>query len=174
MTRKQVRAAMRRLKNENEEAEEETGEINLVPYMDIVTNIIIFLLASVVNNVAFGNVNISSPTIASGAGAAALEEPKEELNLTVLAGANGFIIGAAGGMLPIIPKLPNGAYDYKALTAKLMEIKAQPENAEETKATFNADAHTPYNIVIETLDAMRIDATGKRLFPDVVFAAGIQ
>ena len=51
MTRKQVRAAMRRMRDHVEEAEEENGELNLVPYMDIVTNIIIFLLASVVYNV---------------------------------------------------------------------------------------------------------------------------
>ena len=63
---------MRRLKTEHDEAEEETAEINLVPYMDIVTNIIIFLLASVVQNVSFGNVNVTSPTIASGPGSAAL------------------------------------------------------------------------------------------------------
>jgi biopolymer transport protein TolR len=173
MTRKQVRVAMRRLRAESDEIEEEHGEINLVPYMDIVTNIIIFLLASVVQNVTFGNVNVTSPTIASGPGAASLEEPEKQLNLTVLAGGTGFTIGAAGGMLPIIPKLPNGKYDYKALTAKLMEIKADPANASETKATFNADATAPYEIVIQTLDAMRVDTAGKRLFPDVVFATGI-
>jgi biopolymer transport protein TolR len=65
MTRRQVRAQMRRLKEHAEEAEEETNEINLVPYMDIVTNIIIFLLASVVHQVPLGNVNVSSPTIGS-------------------------------------------------------------------------------------------------------------
>ena len=59
MTRGQVRAAMRRMRDHNEELEEDTGEINLVPYMDIVTNIIIFLLASVVNQVALGNVNVT-------------------------------------------------------------------------------------------------------------------
>ena len=63
MTRSQVKGAMRKLKDANEEADEEVGEINLVPYMDIVTNIIIFLLASVVNQVALGNINVSSPTI---------------------------------------------------------------------------------------------------------------
>ena len=70
MTRSQVRAAMRRMRDHNEEIEEEAGEINLVPYMDIVTNIIIFLLASVVNQVALGNINVSSPTISSGGGSA--------------------------------------------------------------------------------------------------------
>ena len=50
-------------------------------------------------------------------------------------------------MLPIIPKLPNGQYDYKTLTTKLKEIKSNPDNADETKANFNADANIPYDIV---------------------------
>jgi biopolymer transport protein TolR len=175
MTRSQVRAAMRRMRDHNEELEEEAGELNLVPYMDIVTNIIIFLLASVVNQVALGNINVSSPTISSGGGGAVDTPPERPpLNLTITVGATGYIIGASGGVLPPIPRLPTGHYDYKALTAKLKEIKETPDAAGETKATFNADANIPYDIVIPTLDAMRTAEDGKILFPDVNFAAGIQ
>jgi len=176
MTRSQVRAATRRMRDHVEEIEEEAGELNLVPYMDIVTNIIIFLLASVVNQVALGNINVSVPTI-SGGGAAAEETPPPEkppLNLTVSVGASGFTVAASGGVLPLIPKLPSGQYDYKALTVKLREIKSDPNNADETKANFNADANIPYDIVVATLDAMRQDEEGKVLFPDVAFSAGIQ
>src|SRR3954464_12165425 len=174
MTRSQARAAMRRMRDHHDELEEETGEINLVPYMDIVTNIIIFLLASVVNQVALGNVNVSVPTLASGASAAEPDVPeKKPLNLTVSVGATGFTVAASGGVLPVIPKLPNGQYDYPGLTSKLLEIKSSPENAEETKANFNADANVPYDIVVATLDAMRQNDAGKVLFPDVAFAAGI-
>jgi biopolymer transport protein ExbD len=161
------------MKEHAEEAEEDTGELNLVPYLDIITNIIIFLLASVVMNVNFGNVNVTLPTISSGVGATSDEPKKEPLNLTVTAGASGFTIGGAGGIMAPLPKLPNGQYDFKALTAKLMEIKAAPENSTETKVTFNADAYVPYETVVQTLDAMREDTSGKLLFPDVVFAAGI-
>ncbi len=178
MTRSQVRAATRRMRDHVEEIEEEAGELNLVPYMDIVTNIIIFLLASVVNQVALGNVNVTVPTISQGGGAAADDTPppKPPLNLTVSVGATGFTVAASGGVLPIIPKLPSGQYDYTALTAKLKEIKSNPDNATETKANFNADAATPYDVVIATLDAMRQEDIpgGKILFPDVSFAAGIQ
>jgi len=175
MTRSQVRAATRRMRDHVEEIEEEAGELNLVPYMDIVTNIIIFLLASVVNQVALGNINVSVPTI-SGGGASAEDTPppdKPPLNLTVSVGASGFTVAASGGVLPLIPKLPNGQYDYKSLTVKLREIKSDPNNAEETKANFNADANIPYDIVVATLDAMRTGEDGKILFPDVAFAAGI-
>jgi biopolymer transport protein ExbD len=158
-----------------EEIEEEAGELNLVPYMDIVTNIIIFLLASVVNQVALGNINVSVPTISQGGGASEDQPPPEKppLNLTISVGASGFTVAASGGVLPIIPKMPNGQYDYKALTGKLKEIKSNPDNATETKANFNADANIPYDIVVATLDAMRQDEGGKILFPDVAFAAGI-
>jgi len=165
---------MRRMRDHNEEIEEEAGEINLVPYMDIVTNIIIFLLASVVNQVALGNVNVSVPTLSS-AGASSVDEPppKPPLNLTVTVGATGFTIAASGGVLPVIPKMPNGQYDYKQLTKKLVEIKSAPDNVDETKVNFNADSNTSYDIVVATLDAMRQDDNGKALFPDVAFSAGI-
>jgi biopolymer transport protein ExbD len=163
---------MRRMREQFEEAEDEHGEINLVPYMDIVTNIIIFLLASVVNQVPLGTVNVSSPTFGGGGG----DQPdKPALNLTVTVGQSGFTLAGSGGVMPAIPKLPTGDYDFGALTAKLTEIKK--EFSEETKATFNADAITPYDTVVKTLDAMRTykddKEQEKELFPDVVFAAGI-
>src|SRR3954453_20649884 len=160
MTRRQVRAAMRRLKTEYDEAEEETAEINLVPYMDIVTNIIIFLLASVVQQVPLGNINVSSPTIGVGGAAADTEPEKPPLNLTVTVAANGFIIGGSGAVIPPLPKAPNGQYDFDALTNKLVEIKRDIAPGE-TKATFNADGYIPYETVVKTLDAMREDKAGK-------------
>jgi biopolymer transport protein ExbD len=158
-----------------EEIEEEVGELNLVPYMDIVTNIIIFLLASMINQVSLANINVSVPSISGGASAANDEPPPEKppLNLTVSVGASGFTVAASGGVLPIITKLPNGQYDYKSLAVKLKEIKSAPDNATETKANFSADANVPYDIVVATLDAMRVAEDGKILFPDVAFAAGI-
>jgi len=175
MTRSQVRAATRRMRDHVEDIEEEAGELNLVPYMDIVTNIIIFLLASVVNQVALANINVSVPTISDGGGATPDEPPPEKppLNLTVSVGATGFTVAASGGVLPVIVKLPNGQYDYKALAAKLKEIKSEPGNTTETKANFNADALISYDVVVATLDVMRVTEEGKILFPDVAFAAGI-
>jgi biopolymer transport protein ExbD len=153
------------------ELEEETVEINLVPYMDIVTNIIIFLLASVVNAIPLGNVNVSLPAIGDGVASEQTDQPeKPPLNLTITAGERGFLIAASGGVLPTVPK-KGDKYDFKQLTTKLEEIKK--EYPDETQVKFNADATIPYRTVIETLDAMRMDAKGNMLFPDVNFAAGI-
>lgn len=171
MTRRQVKAAMRRLKEANEEAEEEVGEINLVPYMDIVTNIIIFLLAVSLTQVPLGNINVSSPTFGGGAGSTDAPPEKPPLNLTVTLAGNGFIIAGSGAVIPPLPKLPNGEYDFMGLKTKLMEVKK--EYPEESKATFNADGWAPYDLVINTLDAIREDKAGKALFPDIIFAAGI-
>ena len=163
---------MRRLKTEHDEAEEETAEINLVPYMDIVTNIIIFLLASVVQQVPMGNINTSLPTLSTGGSSAEPEPETPPLNLTVTVAANGFIVGGSGAVIPPIPKLPNGQYDFEGLNNKLIEIKKEIAHGE-TKATFNADSYVPYELVVKTLDAMREDKQGKALFPDIIFAAGI-
>jgi biopolymer transport protein TolR len=172
MTRRQVRNAMRRLRAEHDEADEETGEINLVPYMDIVTNIIIFLLASVVTQVPLGNINVASPTIGSGPGDTTTTPEKPPLNLTVTLAANGFIIAGSGAVIDPIKKLNSGEYDFDGLTNQLAEIK-RTVAPDETKATFNADAYIPYELVVKTLDAMRQDKKGKMLFPDIIFAAGI-
>ena len=172
MTRSQVRAATRRMRDHVEEIEEEAGEINLVPYMDIVTNIIIFLLASVVQQVPMGNINVSSPTIGVGGDPGEPPPETQPLNLTVTVAANGFIVAGSGAVIPPIPKLPNGQYDFDGLNNKLIEIKKEIAHGE-TKATFNADAYVPYEMVVKTLDAMREDKQGKPLFPDIVFAAGI-
>jgi biopolymer transport protein TolR len=184
MTKRQVRTRMRRMREQFEESEEETTEINLVPYMDIVTNIIIFLLASVINQVPLGTVNASSPTFGGGGGGG--EEEKAALNLTVTVGSSGFTVAGSGGVMPTIPKLPGGDYDFSALTTKLVEVKKEfygtttCDCATESKttpeccrATFNADSATPYDTVVKTLDAMREDNDGKALFPGIVFAAGI-
>src|SRR3954447_10732505 len=116
MTRSQVRAAMRRMRDHNEEIEEEAGELNLVPYMDIVTNIIIFLLASVVNQVPLGNINVSSPTFGAGPGEVSPEPEKPPLTLPATTAAPGFITAGPGAVTPPIPKLNNGQYDFEGLT----------------------------------------------------------
>src|SRR5262249_48789246 len=97
MTSAQLRNKMRRLREAKEDELEESGELNLVPYLDIVTNIVIFLLASVTTyQLGLSNVNVSSPTFGVGSG----QEGPPPLNLTITVTQNGFTIAASGAVLP--------------------------------------------------------------------------
>lgn len=57
---KQRRAVVRR-EAQIEDDELESGEINLIPYLDIVTNLMLFLLASIAANIIFGQINTTLP-----------------------------------------------------------------------------------------------------------------
>lgn len=59
--RNKTRAAVRRREERIEEEELESGEINLIPYLDIVTNLMLFLLASITANILFGQINTQLP-----------------------------------------------------------------------------------------------------------------
>jgi biopolymer transport protein ExbD len=59
--RNKTRRAIKRREDDVEQEEIEGGEINLIPYLDIVTNLMLFLLASVSANVIFGQINTQLP-----------------------------------------------------------------------------------------------------------------
>ncbi len=56
-----VRSSVKRREDVLEEEEMEAGEINLVPYLDIVTNLMLFLLMSVSTNLMLGQINTVLP-----------------------------------------------------------------------------------------------------------------
>jgi biopolymer transport protein ExbD len=115
-----VRAKIRRQIAEVEEAEHEGGEINLVPYLDIVTNTVIFMLATYSASVILHNINVSAPRYAppsASAAAASSSGPKDKkLNLTVAVSNKGFIVAGSGGV-----------FDAKAALTELR--KNYPGNA---------------------------------------------
>ena len=69
--RAKARMAMKRREEEIETDEREGGELNLVPYLDIITNVVLFLLASVTTGLVLGTVNSSLPEFSAGAAPAA-------------------------------------------------------------------------------------------------------
>ena len=59
--RSKSRIAVKRREDAIEADELESGEINLIPYLDIVTNLMLFLLASITANILFGQINTQLP-----------------------------------------------------------------------------------------------------------------
>lgn len=97
MNTAQLKSKMRRLREEQEEEQEISGELNVIPYLDVVTNIVMFLLASLTTyQLTFGNLNITSP---SSTGDGQGGPPDDALNLSVFVTEGGFTIAARGGQL---------------------------------------------------------------------------
>ncbi len=174
--------AKRKLKPKEEE---EMGELNIVPYLDILMNLIIFMLLSMTGLATFGVLNISAPAFGGGGGGGADET--KPLLLTCAISKKGFFLAASGGVLPgqaeaapapegqaadappTIPVKGDGTYDYVALTEKMKEIKAAFPN--ESKVILAADPDTAYEIIVGTMDATRETVDHKLLFPDVTLAS---
>jgi biopolymer transport protein TolR len=55
--------------------EEEAGELNIVPYLDILMNLIIFILLSMSGLATLGILNVSAPAFGGGGGAGPDEKP---------------------------------------------------------------------------------------------------
>jgi biopolymer transport protein ExbD len=177
-----------RKKRTSKVEEEETGELNIVPYLDILVNLIMFLLVSQATLVSLGMVDVTAPTYsAPGGGGGAPPKESNDLKLTIGVARDGYYIAAKGGVLPgeenknpdemtadgvhkappTIPKKADGTYDYPSLSAKLRSIKTVFPDA---RAMFlSSDPLIPYDVIVKTLDASREDAKGD-LFPDVAFA----
>jgi biopolymer transport protein TolR len=182
VTPQRLRTRLRKIREQGEEMAEEGGELNLVPYLDIVTNVIMFMLATTTFAAALGDINVSSPTTAS---VAQLQnqpppEPKNELNLTVSISDKGFTVAASGavlysgfnfdtagnlqqpasGTLPTVPKKGND-FDYEGLAAAMQKVKNSPTAAGETKVIVNANPNIVYDVVVQVLDACRGKLTPK-------------
>ena len=169
------RSRIRRLARPEDHAQgEEAGELNIVPYLDIITNIMMFVLASVA--VAFvGTINIQ----AAFAGPRKIDDGRERaLRLTALVTSGGVALVTKDGHIApgcggigegvTVPKR-EGAHDLVQLSACARRIKsARPELDAETQVTLTASPEVPYEAVIAVMDALRRDEAGE-LFPEVHF-----
>ena len=178
MTIGKLRAKIRKLHELHEDEEMENGELNLVPYLDIVTNVIMFLMMTTTFAAALADINVSSPSISHGPSDSTDDQPKQQLNLTVQISDKGFTVAASGavlyendvpGKVPTIPN-KNGDFDYKSLSAKMKFIKESYRD--ETKVIINANPDISYEILVNAMDAIRQDGP-MTLFPDVLLSAGV-
>ncbi len=174
------RGKIRRLSQPRELApDEEGGELNIVPFLDIIVNILIFVLATVA--VTFTTSIETNPPGTGGKGVRQ-EQPKKSLGLTIIIVNQGFSIKAQGGNVApgcdgagagiAIPK-KGDVYDFSGLQECVSKLKgAAPEFEEETQAFLSANPGTDFQTVISAIDAIRNDSQGEELFPDVNFKVG--
>jgi biopolymer transport protein ExbD len=171
------RSRIRRLSMPKELApDEEGGELNIIPFLDIITNVLMFVLATI--SVTFTTMIDSEPPRAGGSSARAPTKPTLSLNIIVV--DKGFIVSAFGqrigegctgpGSGTAVGVVSGGTYDYAGLNACAKRLKNQvPEAADETAATLTANKDIPYQVIIGTIDAIRKADDGQELFPDINF-----
>lgn len=164
-----------------------------MPYLDIVTNIIMFMLVTTTALAAVGVINAGAPKKCDDCAG------QPGLNLSVLVTEQGFLVTAAGREIPgpagaegkgvTIPLAatdsvcrssgrgePAPCYDFDALTRLAAAVKGT--HPDETKVSVAADQGAPFHVIVNTMDALREnrferDDAGnpKPLFYDVVLAA---
>lgn len=192
MTIQRLRFRLRKLRALGEELHEESGELNLVPYLDIVMNLIMFLLATVTFSATLTSINVNLPTALAVAQSQAAPPPQPELNLTVSVSEKGFTIATSATVLfrgfrlespapgqttvvqttSELPTLPlvAGQPDLLGLGRVLLQIKDRYPGEE--RAILTATPQIPYELVVHTMDAMR-NAGGRVLFPSVLLGTGV-
>jgi biopolymer transport protein TolR len=166
------RSKIRRLGQVRPLSPDATGELNVVPFLDVIVNVMIFVLA----------------TLAVTFTAAITTEPPAQKTRrhvvpqtapTVVVVAEGFAIKIAEGNLRAgcdgigsglaVPRRGN-AFDYAGLSACLLKLKSSSEffSAGE-QAYITANPGVDYQTIIDTTDAVRAGPRGEPLFPEINF-----
>jgi biopolymer transport protein ExbD len=172
--------------------EHAVSELNLVPYLDVMVNIIMFLLLTVTSWVQFGIVNATLPFYGQTTGSGPKNPDEEErLDLTVLITDKGFTLAGRGGVLggatgqgPTLPcptqpcrivRTPDRGdiwnYDYGKLSEKVAEIKKT--FPKEDIVTISGAPTIPYEVVVGVWDAVR-GTRDKPLFHKVLFGPEVR
>ena len=160
------------------------GELNLVPYLDILMNLIIFMLMSITGLAAFGVLNVSAPAYGSASAGVAGEQQEEPFHLSIQIGKEGFYVSSNRAILgqaeesggdvedgtsrpPTIPLKADGTYDFDALNRQMIRVKdAFPK---ESQVILVAEPAVSYDTLVQVMDAVRETQGPQRrlLFPDV-------
>lgn len=177
------RSKIRRLAAPQEvSADDEAGELNIVPFLDMVINILMFVLATVA--VTF-TATIETTPPASGGGKVRVTRAENALNLALIITNDGVTFKTANGNIatgcenvgpgltfPAKGKGPDGEplLDGDAIGACAKKLKdLSPSFKDETQIRITASNNISYRKVIECIDAVRKDKDGNDMFPDVLF-----
>lgn len=160
---------------------EMAGELNIVPFLDIVMNLIMFLLATSEAVLLISQIELNTPSISKGG------KPKTDvstpLNLNVTVTAKGVIVTGSRGKLAqgcdgiasgdgiTVPAKKPGEYTWADLTTCVAKVKKQFED--ETSVTISADPQIEYEHIVAAMDAVRSEGEDE-LFPEVMISVGLR
>ncbi|HTE52185.1 MAG TPA: biopolymer transporter ExbD [Kofleriaceae bacterium] len=175
--RAKARLAMKRREESIEAEELEGGEINLIPYLDIITNLLLFLLASVSAGYILGHINTTLPnqTPANQVAPADPSQKPDETPIQIMVSATkqGLVLWSLSGLegtlqspkarvarLPATRADEAPRYDYAALNNALYEIanrrwRGKLRDQDTYEIILQCDPEIPYETVVDIMDAVR-------------------
>lgn len=144
---------------------DEAGELNIVPFLDIVMNILLFILATLAT-VFTATIPLSPPKDDA-------RGHSDRLSLTVIALPEGYMVGARGGFLtascreigPSAVAIPtrvgadaNGyTHDFAGLTRCMSAARERfgEELSSAHDINVSVQGEVPYGVLVQTIDAVR-------------------
>lgn len=154
--------------NDEEEQEGADAELNLIPYLDIMMNLVIFLIFSFQVIIEFRLIDVIPPAFSSsGSSSNSDEKPKATITLAITESGYKLLSSTSDVMPAIDIPMQGGEYDTDELHDRLVSWKQNFDLGE--SIIFMADLNVEYKVIIQSMDAIRNDGE-KLLFPDVLLA----
>jgi biopolymer transport protein TolR len=159
------------------------GELNIIPFLDIVVNLIMFLLATSEYVLLISQIESDLPRIARGRNKSQ-DSIQTPLNLNVTVTDAGVLVSGSGGKLAqgctsidptgsramTVPRKGKD-YDWPALTTCVANVKSK--FGEEDTVTVSADPQIQFEYLVAAMDSVR--EQGKtQLFPKVLVSVGVR
>ncbi len=155
------------------------GELNIIPFLDIITNVLMFLLATIAT-VFTASIPVPAPSANSGNHS----PDTERLNITVKIDSEGFIVGAGGGFLqpgcaaigPASVTVPNRGspdvdgytHDFEGLTQCMATLRQHfaTEIHGDHAINVSPNGNIPYGVLVHAIDAVREGRPGACVLPE--------
>lgn len=163
--------------------DEAGGELNIIPFLDIIVNVLMFLLATIAT-IFTATIPVPAPSN-NGTGRPSSAAPN--LNLTVQITEQGYVVGAGGGFLASdcitvgpatttvallgAPDADGNRFDSASLTRCMQTLRRQfaselsdPQTAHRINISVNG--RIPYAVLVSTIDAVRESRPGACHIPE--------
>lgn len=131
---------------------ETNAELNITAFMNLMVVLVPFLLMTAV----FSQVSILNMNLPTGVSEEIPTEEEPPKALEVIIRENKLdVLERNSGLLKSLPNIESG-YDFLGLNTFLQQVKAHPEFNTDTGITLLMEPETPYNALIQTMDAVRL------------------
>ena len=150
-------------------------ELNIVPFLDMMTVFVLFLLVTITSFLSFTMLNASIPQLAPDA--STVQNPpaknKEQLLLMVRVTKDGYLVdpSVSGGATINRVAVPKKSDGYDVATLHEIASRLKERFKEETRVLLIAEPKIIYDDIIRTMDSLRERQPGAAdLFPDVTLS----